>query len=814
MNRRDVLSSLALSLLASHFASRSAFAQAPAGGLPTPGPLELWYDKPAKQWAEALPLGNGRIGAMVYGAIDHERIQFNEATLWTGRPHDYTNPDAYRHLARMRELIFDDKVQDAEQLSSQMMGTPPILAAYQPFCDLTLDFLSYPKCDVYRRSLNIDDAVMTVEAQTSASDFYTSTKIHRECFVSFPDQIFVTRLTGDTPGGQTVRLALSTPHPESKVELLPNGDLRLSGQLTPIKAPKSAWVMDWAGEGLRFTAQLRVITQGGVVKRQSDELYVEGADEVLILVSLATSFVTYKDISGDPNHQAQSRLEAAAVRSYADLRRRHVEDYQALFRRVELTIDGPPALVPTDQQIAGFDATAQPNFFALLYQFGRYLLISASRPGSQPATLQGIWNDDLWPNWGSKWTTNINLEMNYWLVETGALAECAIPLYDLLDDLRVTGAETARVHYNCGGFVLHHNTDLWRAATPVDGFWGLWPVGGAWLVLQALDHYAFSLDEAFLRDRMYPLMKESAAFFLDYLIEVPPGKPFAGCLVTNPSVSPENYYVMADGTKGFLTYAPTMDIEIISDLFDQFARVSKRLGRDADMRGKVLAAKRRLPPLQIGRGGELQEWIRDYGKNEAEHRHMSHLYALFPGAAITPRGTPVLADAARKTLVARGEGTKEGSWPRALRALMWARLGDGDRAAGMLSGLVKHASAPDLWHDDWLQIDGHLGGPAAIAEMLVQSHTGEIVILPALPSSWPSGAVKGLRARGGATVSLDWKAAALTQLTVVSDRATRLSLRYGLATRQVDVEARLPLTLDAQLRDIRSTPNSGTVQTS
>jgi len=813
VNRREVFSGVALSLLASHLARRAAFAQAAAKpsdvspgrpafaeDLPTPGPLELWYDKPAHQWAEALPLGNGRIGAMVYGAIDRERIQLNEATLWTGRPHDYANPDAYQHLARIRELIFNDKIEEAQRLSSQMMGIPPVLAAYQPFCDLILDLLSYPKCDVYRRSLNIDDAILTVDAQVSSTEFYTGVKTHRECFVSYPDQVFVARFTGDAPGGQTIRLALATPHPQSQVELLSNGDLRLLGQLTPIEAPKGAWVMDWSGQGLRFTAQLRVLTQGGVVKRQTDELYVEGADEVLVLVSLATSFVSYKDISGDPNHLAESRLEAAAGHAYADLRRRHVDDYRALFRRVELTIDGPPTLRPTDREIADFGATTHPNFFALLYQFGRYLLIAASRPGSQPATLQGIWNDDLWPNWGSKWTTNINLEMNYWLVETGALAECAAPLYDLLDDIRITGAETARVHYNCGGFVLHHNTDLWRAATPVDGFWGLWPVCGAWLVLQALDHYAFSLDEAFLRDRTYPLMKESTAFFLDFLVEIPEGKPFAGCLVTNPSVSPENSYVMADGSKGILTYAPTMDIEIISALFDRFAVVSAHLGRDPDMRRRAMAAKRRLPPLQIGRGGELQEWIEDYGKSEAEHRHISHLYALFPGPAITPRGTPALAEAARKTLIARGEGTKEGSWPRALRALMWARLGDGDRAASMLGGLVKHASAPDLWHDDWLQIDGHLGGPAAIAEMLVQSHTGDIVVLPALPTSWPSGSVKGLRARGGVTVSLDWRAVALTQLTVVCDHTASLSLRYGPAARRIDVEAHVPLTLDSQLR--------------
>jgi alpha-L-fucosidase 2 len=612
--------------------------------------------------------------------------------------------------------------------------------------------------------------------------------------------------------------------------------------MMPLQAPQGSWTADWSGAGLKFAAQVRVIAVGGSVSRQSDELFIQHAHEIMLLVSLATSHVNYRDISADPLVRTQADLDAAALRTYDELRSRHVQDHQALFRRVELRIEadakiepearmehgatsepegrlGPEASkamitpsVMTDQRIAHFDPAADPDFFALFYQFGRYLLIAASRPGGQPANLQGIWNDDLWPWWGSKWTTNINLQMNYCPAETGNLAECVAPLIDLLDDVRITGAEVARAHYGCAGFVLHHNTDLWRAAAPVDAFWGHWPVGGAWLVLEALEHHAFGLDEDGLRHRLYPLLKDSCMFFLEFLVEIPAGKPFAGHLATNPSSSPENYYVMPDGTRGFMSYAPTMDIEILTALFARFIEISTHLDVDATLRRQVKAAAGRLPPLQIGKNGELQEWIEDYAKNEAEHRHCSHLYALYPGNAITPRGSPQLAEAARKALVARGSADGAGSGFKAWRAALWARLGNGDEAARLLANLITQSTSPSMLNDGYNQVDGHLAGPAAIAEMLLQSHTGEIVLLPALPASWPSGRVRGLRARGGATVDLVWNRSSLVSVTLtavgaggaaasrnkIGDRHFRL--RHGDLIASVAVPPNQSVTLDATLR--------------
>ncbi len=815
MNRRNFIAAAYTTLLATRLTKARGAPEPPEadGSLSA---LTLNYDKPATRWNEALPLGNGRIGAMVFGGIDRERIQLNEATLWDGNPHSYVNPDAHVHLKELRDLIFRGKVDEAATLANRMMGLPNTLPAYQPFCDLHLEFLSNPRFDRYRRTLDIDAAVAGVSCRVDPSEFFGGAMTRREAFVSFPDRVFVLRIGGDLDGGQTLRLSLRTPHPESRTQLLPNGDLLLSGEMIPLQAPQGSWTADWSGPGLKFAAQIRLMIDGGRVTRQSDELFVEHAREVTVLLSLATSFVNYRDISADPTQRTQTDLDAAARYSYEELRARHTEDHRSLFRRVELRIEPDASTLPaqsssgpiaasTDQRITRFDPAADPDFFALLYQFGRYLLIAASRPGSQPANLQGIWNDDIWPWWGSKMTTNINLQMNYWPAETGNLSECALPLVALLDDLHVTGAEVARVHYDCPGWVLHHNTDLWRAATPVDAFWGHWPVGGAWLVLQVFEQYAFSLDETQLRQRLYPLLKGSCAFFLKFLVEIPADKPFAGHLATNPSSSPENYYVMADGTKGFMTYAPTMDIEILGALFEKFVEISSHLGVDASMRREVTEAARRLPPLQIAKNGELQEWIADYAKNEAEHRHCSHLYALYPGNTITLRGTPELAEAARKALLARGSGDPGGSGFRAWRAALWARLGSGDEAVRLLAQLVTNATSPNMLNDAWNQVDGHLAGPAAIAEMLLQSHTDEIVLLPALPASWPSGSVRGLRARGGATVDMVWSGSRLVSVSLrvsatAPDGRRQFKLRHGEATASVSLFRGSTVTLDGSLR--------------
>jgi len=544
MNRRQFLANAGMAGVAAHLLKMSSNALESNIGKEVDdaaSKLTLWYDKPASVWNEALSLGNGRIGAMVFGSVDSERIQLNEATLWTGKPHDYTNPGARKNLEAIRKLIFDEDVEGAELLAPSLLGIPPQLHAYQPFCDLYLDFFTDTHAENYRRSLDIRSAITTVSYKCGEIEF------SREAFVSFPDQVFVLHLSANQPGQQSLKISLFTPHDNAEVAAAPAA-LSLTGELRPHNPPAGSWITAWEGPGMKFAGQVRLLHLGGTVANSEDALMIEGADEVTILVDLATSFVNYRDISGDPVARLQERSSRRSTLSYAEMRSRHIADYGALFSRVELQLEGSSPLdSSTDRELAGAETAANPSLMALYYQVGRYLLISASRPGSQPANLQGIWNKSLWPWWGSKWTTNINLQMNYWPAETGALPECVEPFYDLLADLRVTGAEVAKVHYGCMGFVFHHNADIWRAATPVDGSWGLWPVGGAWLALQAWEHYAFSLDKEFLRTTAYPALKESVEFMLSFLVEIPAGKPFAGHLATNPTSSPENGFVLQNG---------------------------------------------------------------------------------------------------------------------------------------------------------------------------------------------------------------------------------------------------------------------------
>jgi alpha-L-fucosidase 2 len=742
---------------------------------------------------------------MVFGAVDVETIQLNEATLWTGHPHAYANPTALTHLDEIRRLIFNDEVEKAATLADTMLGAPSELMAYQPFCDLQVSLYCDSHFSDYRRVLDIDTAVTSVVCANAASEFSPAVEYRREAFVSFPDQVFVLHMTGSGPGLQTCKISLGTPHPQSQTQQIPNGDLRLTGQLIPQLPPKGAWIGRWDGLGLKYAAQVRVIAQGGKVQGYGDHLFVSGADEITLLVALGTGFRSFRDVSADPLSRIVSDLDAAAGRGYEELRRRHINDYRSLFGRVELELGGGETQQGSaDDVIARADLGNNPALFALFYQVGRYLLISSSRPGGQPANLQGIWNNSLWPWWGAKWTININLQMNYWLSETGNLAECAEPLYDLLDDLTITGSEVALAHYACRGFVCHHNTDIWRAAAPVDGFWGLWPVGGAWLVLQAWEHFAFTHDLRFLR-RLYPMLEQATRFLLDYLVAVPEGRPFAGCLVTVPSSSPENFYVMDNGTKGFLTYAPTMDLQIATELFQRFIEVSISLGVDPELRARARAAIERLPPLQIGPTGELQEWIVDYAQSEAEHRHISHLYGLFPGSLITPRTTPKLAAAARRTLELRGDAEGGGSCFKAFRALLWSRLGEGDNALRILGKLLTQSTAKNLLNDAYHQIDGHLGGPAAIGEMLLQSHSGEISLLPALPEVWSSGFVRGMRARGGASLEFSWSAGKLDYVVITPHVKTRLRIRYAGKVVDIAVEPTRQYRFDGQLvRSVQS----------
>ena len=758
-------------------------------------PLNLWYERPARSWNEALPLGNGRIGAMVFGRADSERIQLNEATLWTGKPHDYANPEARKNLEEIRRLIFNEEVEAAEKLAGSMLGTPSQLQAYQPFCDLNLDFYTDTHMDAYRRTLDLRSAIASVSYRCGDVLF------QREAFVSYSDQVFVLRLFANLPGQQAFKLSMSSPHDRVAVKTHGEGSLVLSGQLVPHTPPAGSWISSWDGPGIQFAGQVRLMQKGGIRTSDGGAIMVEGADEVTLLVCLGTSFVNYRDISRDPMPLLNQQIEAASSRSYADLRARHTAEHGALFNRVELNLEEPTAASrPTDAELSDPSLSVRPGLMSLFYQVGRYLLIAASRPGSQPANLQGIWNESLWPWWGSKWTTNINLQMNYWAAETGALPECMEPFYELLDDLRVTGAEVARVHYGCNGFVLHHNTDLWRAAAPVDGSWGLWPVGGAWLALQTWEHYAFSLDTRFLSETAYPALKESAEFMLSFLVEIPSGRPFAGCLATNPTSSPENAFILPNGARGRLTYATAMDIEIIGELFEKCALSARVLGVDPQFIETVEAARKRLPPLQVGRSGELQEWIGDYRKTESEHRHLSPLYGLYPGNSITREGTPAILAAARRCLELRGDADGPGSCFKAWRAALWARLGEGDHALRILTKLLSQSTSPDMLNDAYDQVDGHLGGPAAIAEMLLQSQNGEIIFLPALPDAWRSGAVRGMKARGAVTVDFSWKNGSLVSAVVHAKLSGRVRLRYKNISAEILCTPNSIHSVDSELR--------------
>jgi alpha-L-fucosidase 2 len=768
LSRRQVFKASAA--LAGALMWRGRWPSAAKAGRPPAGPgtgdLRLWYDEPAgSQWLRALPLGNGRLGAMVFGNVDAETLQLNEDTVWAGGPYDSSNPAGAEALAEIRQLVFDEQWAEAQQLVDQaFLGDPVGQLAYQPVGNLRLAFEQPDGASDYWRELDIESAACSMGYVAGGVAY------RREVIASAPDQVIAMRLTADAAGAISFSATFDSPQQTSTSS--PDG--------TTVALDGISGNQEGVAGSVRFLALARAFADGGTVESAGGQLTVAGADSVMLLISIGTSYVSYADTAGNYQATAWGYLQDADGTPYEELRSRQVADYQELFRRTTLDLGRTGAAdQTTDVRIEQHAEADDPQLSTLLFQYGRYLLISSSRPGTQPANLQGIWNHLMNPEWDSKYTLNANLPMNYWPAGSTNLAECYEPVFDLIDGLTQTGAQVAEAQYGAGGWLAHHNTDGWRGASVVDAaFWGMWQTGGAWLALNIWDHYRFTGDVATL-EQNYPALKGAAEFFLDTLVE----EPDLGWLVTNPSNSPEQ----AHHPGVSICAGPTMDNQILRDLFSACAQASEILGVDSGFREQVLTTRERLAPMQIGARGNIQEWLQDWVEPETNHRHISHLYGLHPSNQITKRGTPELFEAARTTLELRGdEGT---GWSLAWKINFWARMEEPERAHDLISQLIVPARlAPNMFdlHPPF-QIDGNFGASSGIAEMLLQSHDGELHLLPALPAAWPAGQFDGLRARGGVTVGATWSSGSLTETRLTADRSGDLVVRSDDFTEPLQV---------------------------
>jgi alpha-L-fucosidase 2 len=753
--------------------------------------MKLQYFSAAEKWTEALPIGNGRLGAMIFGGVMNEYLQFNEDTLWSGSPKEGNNPRAKEVLPEVRRLLMDGKFIEADKLSKEMLG--PYTQSYMPLGNLHLKFDHGDLYQSYQRSLSLQEGISRVEYRIGNVTY------SREMFASHPDQVIVLRLQASKTGMLNLHIRLDSQL-HYRTDTFEN-DLLLKGT-APEHVDPNYYATDnpvvygdpITAEAIRFEARLGAVLDDGKLQVDHDGMHILGATGVTLYFVAETSFNGYDKSPGrqgkDPEPLVARALELVKAQSYDSLRRKHIEDHKALFNRVELSLGETvaPADLSTKERISEYGAK-DPGLVELLFHYGRYLMIASSRPGTQPANLQGIWNKEIRPPWSSNYTLNINAQMNYWMVETCNLAECHEPFLRFIERLSQNGKKTADVNYGARGWTAHHNTDIWCQASPVgdygqgDPVWALWPMGGPWTTQHLWEHYAFGKDDSFLRNYAYPIMKEAALFCLDWLVDDGSGR-----LITMPSTSPEHKFVTVEGKAG-VSAAATMDMSIIWDLFTNCMEASDILQMDADFRLELEDARSRLFPMQIGKYGQLQEWSQDFEDEDKHHRHISHLFGVYPGRQLTQQTTPELYAAAQQSLNRRGdEGT---GWSLGWKVGLWARFGDGNRALELIANLLRlvkddtenyqtggiYANLFDA-HPPF-QIDGNFAAASGIAELLLQSHQGYLQLLPALPDAWPTGFVKGLRARGGFEVSISWDKGEIVEAEIYSHSG-------GLCSVQID----------------------------